>query len=102
MLYHSTIDDDGYARWPDTYVGSEEYYAIDCGPYLTNENDTLDSVTWTLPTGLTQLDAQAVNNIAHVKIRTDSVGFYTVQFELNSIESGNTQKTLERIRLRVL
>lgn len=97
----STIDHDGYARWPDTYQGSEEYYSIDCTDYLTKENDTLTSVAWTVPAGLTELDSQVNGNIASIKLRADTAGDYFIEFELNSSESVNTQKTKEEMRLVV-
>lgn len=98
----SAIDTDGMYRWADAYQNSEEWYCVKCGDYLTNENDTLDSVAWTIPAELTLLDEQTIGNDAFVKLRADTIGVHVISVAVNSSESLNTQKLIEKIRLVVL
>lgn len=98
----SGFDSSGQAYFADLYVGSEEYYSINCTDYLTDENDTLTGVAWTIPTGLTEMDSQINGNIASVKVRGDIAGTYYIGFSLDSQESTSTQDTREKVKIEVL
>jgi len=96
------FDASGQAYFADMYVGAEEFHSIDCSTYLTNENDTLTGVVWTVPTGLTSMDEQINGNIASIKLKGDIAGTYYVGFSLDSQESTNTQDTREKVKIEVL
>jgi len=90
------------AYWPDVYAGVDEYFGVDCSTWLTNENDTLTSVEWTLPSGVTSSDEYEDGNTALIKLNASSAGTYTIKFKLNSSESGRTQIHMHEIKLKVL
>ena len=98
----STTYKDGYDQWPDTYLGSSEYYAVDCNPYLTNEGDTLDNVDWVVPIGLTEEDRLDFEGFAYIKLKGDVAGTHTILFKLNSSEGAKTQLVQGRFRLKVV
>lgn len=107
-MNNETIEENGIWRWPDLYVGSEEYFVIDCTEYLRVEKDTLSSVVWTLPTGLTSLDEVIIElNKAAIKISASTSGTYYIKAEINTrevnAELGETlyQKTHVKIKLVV-
>ncbi len=102
MITISGVNSAGEAFFADLYVAAEEYYSIDCTDYLTNENDSLVAVTWTVPDGLTELDSQINGNIASIKLRGDTEGTHYIGFSLDSTESGNNQDTREKIKIKVL
>jgi len=89
--------------FPDAVVGESKYYGIDCDAWLTNENDTLSSVTWTLGNGITNEDEvlDAINNIAYVKISTSNVGTYLVTATITSIEGTKTQTNKQKFSITV-
>ena len=101
MQYNTTFDG-GIYRWPDSYLGSEEYYSIDCGPYLEKENDTLVSVEWLIPPELSSTDNFILNNEAFILLSADTIGSHVLKFKLFSTESGKDQKAQERVKLNVL
>lgn len=102
MITQSYYDVNREAVFADMRLGAEEWYSIDCSTYLTNENDTLVSATWTVPTGLTEMDSQVVSDVAFIKLRADIIGVHYIGFSLDSQESTNTQDTRERIKIEVL
>ena len=103
-MLKETVLDKGVYRWPDTFVGSEEYYGIDCGPYLDLEKDTLVNVIWIVPAELEELDTGIIDNIAVIKLKGTVKGTSTITFELNSVDNldnVSTQKVHEKIKLKV-
>ena len=95
-------DEDG-THWPDAPLNSEKYYGVLITRFLAVENDTLVDVDWTVPTGLTEMDAEVVGDELRVKISADSVGVnYEVICEFNTTESGDTQKFRQTMLLTVV
>lgn len=97
----SYTDKNGVAHWTDCFAGSQEYYGIEWANWLTNENDTLTGVTWTLPNGLTQLDAYNTTTLTAIKIGADEVGEHEVSCTIDTIENSDTQKVVQKIILKV-
>lgn len=102
MMTLSGFDNEGNAFFADLYVGAEEWYSIECGVYLTAENDTLTGVLWDIPAGLTEMDSQIDGTIASVKLAGVVAGVHYIGFTLDSVESLKTQKTKEEIKIEVL
>jgi len=101
-MNYNTTNDKGTFRWPDSYLGSEEYYSIDCSYYLEAENDLLVAVEWTVPPELTSMDEVVVGSEAFIKLSADTVGNHIIKFKLDSTESGKDQIVQERVKLVVL
>lgn len=102
MAILSYKDVSGNARWPDAVAGSEKYYGVDWDSFLTAENDTITSIAWTVPTGLTNLDDKQDGNTAIVKLRADTIGKYRVICEISTVEAGDTQLFKQVMNLEVV
>jgi len=86
--------EDGY-HWfkPDQRVGTELQYGFRWTAWLTRETNTLDTVTWTIPTGLTNL-AESVNGTeVFVLLRADTVGVYEISCTITTVEGQEQTKT---------
>jgi len=102
MALESYTDSEGLAHWPNTCLNTEKYYGVDWSDWLTNESDTKTSVTWTVPSGLTNMDTDTVEGVEVIKLSADSVGNYEVICTLETIDSGNTQKAIQSVWLKVI
>ena len=95
-------DSDGI-HWPDASHLSEQYYGILITRFLASENDTLVDVDWTVPAGLTEMDADEVGDELRIKLSADTVGVnYEIVCTFNTIESGDTQKFKQTMLLSVV
>ena len=101
MTILSYKDAAGDAHWPDAQIGSEKYYGVDWDAFLTTENDTITDTTWTVPSGLTNMDKKQDGNTAIVKLRADTAGKYQVVCEISTVEAGDTQKFIQVMNLEV-
>ena len=86
--YYKDIDGD---HFPDATVGDELYYSILYSCWLNNEGDSLESVSWTVPDGLTLLEDTIEGGEVKAKIRSDRVGSFKIVCTLNTIEDTQTQ-----------
>ena len=90
-------------HWPDAPLGSDKYYGILITRFLAVENDTLVDVSWTVPTGLTEMDTDIVGDELRIKLSADTLGVnYEVICEFNTTESGETQKFRQTMLLTVV
>lgn len=96
-----SYDLDGHSYWPKTVVGSEKIYAVEWDDFLTAENDTITLTTWTVPTGLTNMDDTQVGNQSRIKLSADAAGSHEVICEIETIEGVETQKFIQVMRLEV-
>lgn len=94
-------DDEGRPHWPDASLGSEKYYPVDWTGFLVQENDTRSNVSWTVPTGLTNMDTTTDGNKVLVKLSADTVGTYEVICEIETVEDAFTQKFRQKMYLTV-
>ena len=78
-------------HWPDTTVGSELYYSIDFTAWLATEGDSLTSVEWYLPLGLSSDDEFLVADEAQIIISADKAGSYKVKCTITSEDNGKSQ-----------
>ena len=91
------------ASWPNAVKNTEKYYGVDWDQFLTNEGDTITSVDWIIPTGLTELDRPStLNNITRIKLRADAVGIYQVTCTIQTIDGIETQIFKQDVRLKVI
>lgn len=97
----SYTDSDGNSCWADATAGDDLYYSIDFGTWLTGEADTLVSVAWNLPDGITSSDDFLAGNVASIKLATPTAGNYEVSCTLSSIDAGKTQTKQQYMRLTV-
>ena len=88
-------------HFPDANVGDDLYYAIDISPWLTEEQDTLTSVAWVYPSGVTSSDQFLVGSEATIKVSTNTVGTFRLTCKITSIENGKTQTNAIPMMLRV-
>ena len=94
-------DADGI-HWPDAPLDSEKYYGILITRFLASENDSLVDVDWTVPSGLTEMDADTVGDELRIKLSADATGVnYEVICTFNTTESGDTQKFKQKMLLTV-
>lgn len=97
-----SLDEEGRAWWqPDAELDSEKYYSVNWTTWLTNENDTIDSVVWEVPAGLVKMDEKLVGNIAAVKLQATTIGTHLVRCVMNSRENTETQKPIQTVHLKV-
>ena len=95
-------DSSGLCHWPDAPLNSEKYYAVDWTDYLDNEVDTIGIVTWTVPSGLTNMDSNEVGDQARIKLRADTIGNYEVVCTMTSTEGAETQKHVQVMHIEVV
>lgn len=86
--YYTDIDGD---HFPDASKGDELYYSIMFSCWLSNEGDSTESITWSVPEGLTLLDEFIQGGEAKAKIRCDRVGSFKVTCTINTIEGTSNQ-----------
>ena len=101
-VIESYTDSAGLAWWPDAPLDSEKEYAVDWTAYLVAENDTISTVSWTVPTGMTSKDEYEVADEARIKLSADSTGSYEITCEMNSIEGAKTQKHIQVMHIDVV
>ena len=98
---YTYVDTDG-VHWPDTTVGSDRYYAIDVGCFLDNENETLTSVSWGIPSKIVSSDDYIEGgDTAVVKLKTDIAGVYTIACSIDTEEGGRPSTTVINTILKV-
>ena len=88
-------------HWPDADKGDNLFYAIDFTKWLTNEADTLDSVAWTLPDGITSSEEFIAGNEGHVKLSTPRVGNFKIICTMMSDDNGQIQENIIPMILKV-
>ena len=88
-------------KWPCAYQGSTEFYAVDLGPYLTQEGDTLSDITWVVPNGLTKVAEEVINNIAYIKLSAVLLGEHVVRMTMTSLDGTQQSTTRAKIKLHV-
>ena len=90
-------------HWPDATLGSEKYYGILITDFLAEENDTYVSSSWTVPTGLTNMDTDKVGDEFRIKLSADTLGSnYEIICEFSTTEGGNTQTFRQTMLLNVV
>lgn len=104
MALESWKDADGNWNWPKAYVGETKDYGIDLSTRMTDEGDTISSVTWTLPTGLTSADTDnnLTTKIMKVWIQADTAGDYEVDCEVATTDGADTQTYIFRTKIEVV
>ncbi len=95
---YKAIDGD---HWPDSDLGDDLFYGIDLNPWLNNEEDTLSSVSWDIPKGLSSTEDIVTNNTANIKISSDTIGSFTIKCTIETIESLHTQINVIPMILKV-
>ena len=89
--------------FPDSFVGEAKYYGVDCDTWLTDENDALTTISWALPTGLTNSDEviDTINRIGYVKITPTIAGAHIITATITSFEGVKTQTKIQKMQLTV-
>lgn len=86
--YYKDIDGE---HFPDAIKGDELFYSIMFTCWLTNEGDSVSSITWAVPDGLTLMEDFIQGGEAKAKIRADRVGSFKVICTINTNEGTETQ-----------
>lgn len=91
-------------HFPDANKGEEVYYALNLLPYALTEAETIESVEWVLPSGITNKDSYLLEDgsEAHIKISTPSAGIYEIVAKVNSSDTGKVQTNYVNIILKVI
>ena len=101
-IQESYYDDNGDLHWADAVVGEEKDYAVDWSERMTNEGDTLQSITWTIPDGLTEVDTDLTDDLATIWLTADTVGTHEIKCQANTVDSGANQIYIRKILLKVI
>lgn len=88
-------------HWPDAALGDALFYAIDYSQWLTEENDELVSIAWTVPAGLVGSDGFEANGQANIKLTTEKRGSHKVVCAITTVENGFEQKKTVLMILKV-
>lgn len=97
--YNYTAPDGNH--FPDANLGDDLFYAIEFSPWLLNEADTLTSVEWTYPKGVSSSEEFLVGTSATIKVLTNKVGTFKITCKITSTENGKTQTNAVPMMLRV-
>ena len=97
---YSYKDVDGF-HFPDANTGDDLFYAVDVSNWLVTEADTLSTVQWSYPSGVTSSENYLNGSEATIKIATNKVGTYKINCKITSIENGKTQVNTVPMMLRV-
>lgn len=90
-------------HFPDADKGDAVYYALDLSCLVNSEAETINSVTWVLPEGMTELDSLIVEDSeAQVKIQADKAGVFVIKAIIESIDEGRTSTNTHKIILKVI
>ena len=100
----SWMDSDGNAHWPDSNVGEIKDYQIDWEARIAAEGDTMATVAWTIPTGLTKTseDLDLTNKLTTVWLEAVTVGSYEVSCTITTTDNGEDQTYIRIMRLEVV
>jgi len=90
----------GQAHWPDAYIGSDEYYAIDWDKALIPEGDSISGFAmWSVPPGLTASSETTILNKAQLKLLALLPGDHVITCTINTTKS---QILVQKINLTVV
>ena len=82
---------DNKNHFADAVAGDVKYYGIELSQWLTAENDTLVSATWTADAGVT-ISLQTISATqARCKIATPTAGVYKITCVAQTTEGAATQ-----------
>ena len=101
MNRNSYVDIHGRNHWADADAGDNLYYSIDFDAWITQEGDTLSSVSWSLPPGVSSSDSYELGNKAFIKIKTPISGEYKIICMIETVDSGRTQTNTVPIWIKV-
>ena len=102
LINKSKCDSGGLWHWPVAEVGEELYYGFNWTEWLNSENDSIDSVEWTVPSGLTELATALDGNYVYIKLGADTIGEYEITCTLTTSEGAATQKPIRKAWLKVV
>lgn len=88
-------------HFPDAALGSAEYYCINFGDWIREENDELVTAEWIVPDQLDNLDNYVASREAYIKLGTKIRGSFRVELKLTTQENGNEQTRVVPMILRV-
>ena len=86
--YYTDVDGD---HFPDASLGDELYYSISFACWITNENDEVVDIDWTVPTGITLVENFIQGTEAKAKLRMDAVGSFKVVCTITTKEGTKEQ-----------
>lgn len=99
---YSYIDSAGL-HFPDASVGDSTYYALDLACLVDLEQETILSITWEVPTGLSLVGSGVViEKEAHVKITSNIPGVFRLKAIIESTDAGRTSTNTYYIILKVI
>lgn len=94
-------DSSGDVHWPDSRVGELKDYKWDFAAKMIDEGDTTESVTWTLPDGLTSPDEDLNDDTSVIWISSDIVGDYEIKGKIATTDLDNNQIYIRIFHLKV-
>jgi len=96
--FYTSVDGN---HFPDSDLGDDLYYAIDYSCWLASENDTLESIDWIVPEGISSDESFISGTNANIKISSDTVGSFKLICNIHTVENGKQQTNAVPMILRV-
>jgi len=102
-IQENYYDGDGDLHWADAVTGEKKDYAWDLDARMTNEGDTLNTIDWTVPDGLTEVDTDLTDNVATIWLLFGATtGTYEVVGQANTTDNGATQIYKRKFLIKVI
>lgn len=86
-------------HWPDTFVGSEEFYCFNFADYINQENNVIVNCTWVLPKGITGSDDGITDIEAFIKLVPTHIGTFEIRCQLRMTETTPQSTVYEETRV---
>lgn len=93
---------EGNLYFADANVGDRVYYSVDITNAMIDSAGTIDSVTWTLASGITSEDEYTTSTIAYCKINSPSIGTYKITITVDSSYNGKSATDVQVFWLKVI
>jgi|TARA_B110000908_G_C10228649_1_gene439375 hypothetical protein len=90
--YYKSTDGE---HFPDAVLGSNLFYGLDFSCWLKNEEDTLVSIEWTLPDGVTSEDDFLQGTVGNIKLSPTRTGSFVINCVITTEETLNFSTLLQ-------
>lgn len=92
----------GECVWPDAVINEIKDYGINWSTRMADESDTIQTVNWTVPAGLTNVDTDLTDNVARIWLQADTVGDYIVKCKVETLDGLDSQTYIQNMHITVV
>lgn len=101
-VYEQYTDSAGNDHFADADIGDDDYYPFKLTPVLLSPTATVDDVTWTLQSGLTETQTPYIDGEYSIcRFKATQEGTFEINVSVTSSESGQTKTENTKILLTV-